>query len=235
MLGFNLPLSTSSMRSKSSGSPLSLSASLLCLYGISGFCTLTLETVWMRSISLRAGNTVVASALVIVVFFAAAAMGNLWGSRLVGPSTRPLLFYGRFEVASGLAAVTTFAVSQWIWMHLSALPSGVSGQIVATLLLVGPPSLLAGVAFPSLAETFVPNPEHRTASGGPLYGMNLLGAALGVAAGGVMLPWWVGMNAAFAVAATLQILGGAIAWRIALRGPSRPRVPRLSFETGELC
>lgn len=179
----------------------------------------------MREISLRAGNTVVASALVIVVFFAAAALGNLWGSRIVGPSARPLLFYGRFEVASGLAAIATFGISQWIWTHLSALPPGLIGQIPATLLLVGPPSLLAGVAFPSLAETFVPNPEHRTTSAGPLYGMNLLGAAIGVAAGGVLLPWWLGVKAAFAVAATLQILAGIIAWLIAKRGPTRVEAP----------
>ena len=209
------------MPSKPSLSQLSLSASLLCLYVISGFSTLTLETVWMREISLRAGNTVVASTLVITVFFVAAAMGNLWGSRRVDQSLRPLLFYGRFEVASGLASVVTFAVSQWIWRYPELWPSGLSGQIPTTLLLVGPPSFLAGVAFPSLAETFVPNPESRTANAGPFYGMNLLGAAVGVAAGGVILPWWFGVKIAFAVASSLQIIGGLIAWRVALRGLPR--------------
>jgi hypothetical protein len=127
------------------------------------------------------------------------------------------LFYGRFEVASGLTAILTFGVGQWIWAHLGSFPPGLSAQIPATLLLVGPASLLAGVAFPSLAETFVADSDRRTASAGPFYGMNLLGAALGVAAGGVLLPWWLGVNAAFTVAACLQIGAGMIAWRLASR------------------
>ncbi|MEQ1860305.1 MAG: fused MFS/spermidine synthase [Chthoniobacteraceae bacterium] len=185
---------------------------LLCLYTLSGFCTLTLETLWMRVATRWAGNTVVAAAEVIVVFFATAALGNLWGARLVERGTRPLRYYGRCEIAAGLAALATFAASVWFRDHRWA-----------TLLLVGPPSFLAGVAFPCLAETFVPGADRRTASGGPFYGMNLLGAALGVAAGGVLLPWWLGVRGAFTVAAGVQIAGGIIAWRLAARTtmPSR--------------
>lgn len=189
----------------------------MLLWALSGFCTLTLETVWMREISLWAGNTVVASVLVIVVFFISAAVGNLWGGRLVAGTARPLGYYGRFEVAAGLAAVLTFGASQWLWRHLGALPAGLGGQLPAALLLVGLPSALSGVAFPSLAETFVRGPDDRTASGAPFYGLNLLGAALGVAAGGVLLPWWFGVRGAFGVAVSLQIAGGAAAWGIAHR------------------
>lgn len=194
---------------------------MMLLWALSGFSTLTLETVWMREISLWAGNTVVASTLVIVVFFASAAAGNLLGGRLVAGASRPLGFYGRFEIAAGAAAVLTFAVSQWLWRNPGALPAGLAGQFAAALLLVGLPAGLSGVAFPSLAETFVRGPGERTANGAPFYGMNLLGAALGVAAGGVLLPWWLGVRGAFGVAVSLQVAGGVVAWRIALRAERR--------------
>jgi spermidine synthase len=187
------------------------------LWALSGFCTLTLETAWMRVIALWAGHTVVASTLVIVVFFAAAAVGNLLGARLVAGAARPLGYYGRFEVAAGMAAAVAFAASQWLWRHLGALPAGWSGQLPAAILLVGLPSLLSGAAFPSLAETFVPAARARTARGAPFYGLNLLGAALGVAAGGVLLPWQLGVRGAVTVAALLQIVGGLVAWRMAGR------------------
>lgn len=206
----------------------------MLLWALSGFCTLTLETVWMRQISLWAGNTVVASTLVIVVFFASAAAGNLWGARLVAGAARPLGYYGRFEVAAGVAAICTFTASQWLWRHLGALPASFAGQIPAALLLVGLPAALSGVAFPSLAETFLHGPDERTARGAPFYGLNLLGAALGVAAGGgVLLPWWLGVQGAFGVAAALQIAGGAAAWRVASLGENTrpPETKTRSAET----
>lgn len=193
------------------------------LWALSGFSTLTLEMVWMREIALWAGNTVIASTLVVAVFFASAAFGNLWGARLVGRKEKPLVCYGQFEMAAALSAIAMFATCRWLWGHVSVLPQSWSVQALATALLVGPSSFFSGVAFPSLAETFVPDARHRTSSGAPFYGSNLLGAALGVAAGGVLLPLWLGLTGAFAVAATLQLSGGLLAWRIARKAPPAQR------------
>lgn len=191
--------------------------SLILLWALSGFGTLTLEMVWMREIALWAGNTVVAATLVMSVFFASAALGNLWGARLVGRKENPLACYGQFEMTAAISAAVMFVVCRWLWSHSGVLPQAWSAQLIAVLLLVGPSSFFSGVAFPSLAETFVPDAQHRTASGAPFYGSNLLGATLGVAAGGVLLPLWLGLPGAFAVASMLQLLGGLLAWRIARR------------------
>lgn len=189
----------------------------MTLWALSGFSVLTLELVWMRELALWAGNTVIASTLVIAVFFSAAALGNLWGARLVGGRQNALACYWRFEIAAALSAVIMFALCHWLWGRADALPQGPGLQVLVALLLVGPTSFCSGVAFPSLAETFVPDAQHRTACGAPFYGLNLLGAALGVAAGGVWLPMWLGVSGAFGVAASLQLLGGLLAWRIAHR------------------
>jgi spermidine synthase len=196
---------------------------LTVLWALSGFSVLTLETVWMREIALRAGNTAVASTLVIAVFFVAAALGNLVGAQLVAGKKRALLLYGRFEVASALAALAMFAMNRWLWAHGSVLPEGWGGHVAAAALLVGLPSFFSGASFPGLAETFVEDAQHRTATGGRFYGMNLLGAALGVAAGGVWLPLQFGVSGAFAVAAGVQFAAGMLAWRIASAADSQPR------------
>ena len=181
---------------------------LMGLYGLSGFCMLALETLWMHAVSLWAGNTVVAATLVIAVFFIAAALGNLLGASLVQRRQNSLFLYGCFEISAAATAALTFFAGQWIWSHVTAWPLE---QVSVTLLLVGPPSLLSGFAFPILTEALVSSPQLRTIKAGPLYGMNLLGAALGVISGGVLLPWGLGLRISFALVLNLQAAGGIAA------------------------
>ena len=187
------------------------------LWALSGFSILTLETLWMREIALRAGNTAVASTLVIVVFFVFAALGNAFGARLVDGRGKPLVMYGRFEVLGAVTAWLLFELNRWSFANVGQLSGLWAGPLVATILLAGPPSFLSGVAFPSLAETFVNSPDQRTSRGGIFYGVNLIGAALGVVAGGVLLPWWLGMKSALVVAVMTQLVGGLLALRVARR------------------
>ncbi len=205
-------------------------AALMALWALSGFCVLTLETVWIRELALRAGNTAVAAALVIAAFFASAALGNLAGARLAAGRRCTLTYYGRFEAAAAVAALASFALNRGLWAHGSVLPESAFGTVAAALLLVGPPSFFSGASFPFLAETYVEDAQHRTATGGRFYGLNLLGAALGVSAGGVLLPLTVGLAGAFALAAALQLAGGLLAWRLAARRSGRS--PNLQTSLG---
>lgn len=181
----------------------------MSLWALSGLSTLTLELVWMRQMALHAGNTVTASTLVTAVFFGCAALGNLLGARLTGGKVAPLRLYARFEVAAGLAALAGLFASQFSGCH----------QWIMALFLAGPASFCSGVAFPSLAQAFVPDGTRRTASAAPFYALNLIGAAIGVAAGGVLLPFWLGLEKTLYIAAALQITGGLLASRISC--PSR--------------
>lgn len=196
-------------------------AALMALWALSGFCILTLETVWIRELALRAGNTAVASALVISAFFASAALGNVAGARLAADRQQALSLYGRFEVTAAVAAALSFALNRWLWVRGGVLPESAIGTVAAAFLLVGPPSFFSGASFPFLAAAYVEDAGHRTSTGGRFYGLNLLGAALGVAAGGVVLPLTVGLAGAFATAAALQFGGGALAWRLAALRPGR--------------
>lgn len=195
---------------------------LLGLWALSGLATLTLELVWMRQMALHAGNTVTASTLVTAVFFACAAMGNLLGAKLAARQTAPLRLYARFEIAAGLAALAGFFASRSLQTH----------PWLMTLILAGPVSFCSGVAFPSLAQTFVPDGTRRTASAAPFYALNLIGAAIGVTAGGVMLPFWFGIQTTFFIAATLQIIGGVLASRIICPSHASPLTSHHSSKAG---
>ncbi|MDD5200168.1 MAG: fused MFS/spermidine synthase [Terrimicrobiaceae bacterium] len=202
---------------KRSKPPAFAAPALLALYAISGFSVLTLEMIWMREISLRVGNTVVAATMVFAVFFTAAALGNLAGAMVSRRSAAPLVLYGGFELLAGSAAIGTFAGGQWLWRHWDPGLSSPSGSVWIAILLVGVPSIFSGAAFPNLMQVFVTHAGRRASDGGRFYGANLLGAAGGAAVGGVLFPWWLGLQGAFTVAAGLQIAGGALALCIARR------------------
>lgn len=187
---------------------------MLALWGLSGFSTLTFELVWMREMALWAGSTVTAATLVTTVFFAAAAGGNLLGARLLRPGTAPLRLYARFEMLAAITAVLSLLLCRGLWPHLAQWPQGTWLHLCVALLLAGPASLCAGVAFPCLAESFVATPAERAASGSAFYGVNLLGATLGVITGGVLLPWHLGILGTFLVAAAVQFIAGGLAMSV---------------------
>ena len=185
------------------------------LWALSGFSTLTFELVWMREMALWAGNTITASTLVIAVFFASAAGGNLLGARLMRQGARPLRSFARFEILAAVMALASLLLCRWLWLHGEGIGSGWPLRIGITLLLVGPAAVCSGVSFPCLAESFVSSPHQRATTGAPLYAFNLLGATAGVAAGGVLLLWKWGIQGAYLTAVGIQLLAGLLAWRLA--------------------
>ena len=185
------------------------------LWAVSGFSVLTLETVWMRQVAIHSGSTAVSAALVMAVFFVCAALGNLLGSRIIPGRVKPLRRYGSFEVLSGICAVLGFLAFPAVVL--------VGGDLVGSLVLVGPASVASGFGFACLGEAFVETLDQRMSRGGLFYGMNLLGAALGVAAGGVWLPLWFGVTGAFQLAVAVQISAGLFAWMLGRSAPSVPQ------------
>lgn len=185
------------------------------LWAVSGFSMLALESVWIRLMARQASTTAVAAAAVTAVFFVFAALGNGLGAWLATGSARPLRRYGSFEVLAALTAAGGYWIAPFAGLT--------TGWFAETLLLAAPASLCSGVGFAFLSEAFVTHTDQRTTRGGFFYGMNLLGAALGVAAGGVWLPWWFGTEGALEAAAAAQLGGGVFAW-----GLSRPTGPTVT-------
>lgn len=194
---------------------------LLC-YTVSGFCLLSLEMLWVREVTLWAGNTALAATLVIAVFFLAAALGNLAGAWWCRQQCEPLAWYGRCEALAGVSALVTYFLAQWWWQQETVGIAPSFGSFAATGLLVGVPSFFSGAALPQLMERFVPEGGQRTARGGFFYGANLLGAACGVACGGVWLPWKIGLSTTFVLIGLLQIAQSLVACVLARKRTAAP-------------
>jgi hypothetical protein len=203
------------------------------LYGASGFASLALETLWIRECLLRTGGTVLAAALVIGAFFAGSALGNRWGAEVASRCRRPLRRFAVLEAGSAFATVSLFLAVRFGWDSFNEV--GFGGSMVLLLMAVLVPAALSGAAFPMLSEALVTGESERVPTGAVLYGSNLVGAACGVIAGAVVLPWYFGMLGAFLCAAGIQWIASGIAWGLARGEPVRsvePAAPseRLSWQ-----
>jgi spermidine synthase len=188
----------------------------LVLYTISGFVVVALETVWIRTLSLIIGNTVSAATAAICVFFVFAAIGNLLGGKIAKQTKQTALWYGSAEILFAVTALLLYPCSSFLPLANSITGfSALLNYISSAIILVAIPSLFAGISLPLLLQTFVWRSDARTGTGGLLYAGNLLGAATGVIAGGILLPMAYGYRSTIIIISILGILEGllAILWR----------------------
>ena len=165
------------------------SLSILAVFFFSGSSALVLEISWSRQIGVLLGQTVHASTIVLVAFFAGMAMGQLIGTN-ARLSRRPLLAYGGCEF---LTALWVMAVPQllklaeapaFLEILSSDLPiaqTALRGAFCFFALL--PATTALGATLPLIASYI------NADSGGTglfsrriatAYGLNTLGAVLGI-------------------------------------------------------
>ncbi|HEY3332706.1 MAG TPA: hypothetical protein VGK19_21925 [Capsulimonadaceae bacterium] len=183
---------------------------IIAAYLVSGICALAYETIWIRIAALRIGGTVVSATLVIAAFFLCAALGNLIGG-VLSRKGHAVRAFGLVELLCALTAAVLYIAEPSIASVVAARIGGeLSAHVAYVLLLAGMPALLAGASFPLAAQAAVATLGTRTSRGGVLYGANLVGAALGIVGGGVLLPMVAGNRAALLVAAATEIIVGAL-------------------------
>ena len=163
------------------------------LFFLSGISGLIYETVWLRVLIRVLGSTVYATSIVLSAFMAGLAVGSYVLGRFVDKSKNPLRLYATLELGVGLSALALFFLFDQLIPIYRWIYSGVGGSRPAlsffqSLLLFGcllvPTSLMGGTLPVLSAHTKL----YRTAFAirvGNLYGLNTLGAVLGVVGSGL--------------------------------------------------
>jgi spermidine synthase len=175
-------------------------------YGLSGFCFLSIETIWIRTCGLFIGHTVTSATLVITVFFLMAALGNLFLSKKLPQNLKT---YGWLEIACGLSAAICFLGRDLFYETLR--PEIAFTKFLYVGLLVAIPSFLSGATFPALSHALITKTHNRTEKAGAPYSFNLMGAALGVMMGGLFLPEHIGYQFSFYLSAAGLVFIGILA------------------------
>jgi predicted membrane-bound spermidine synthase len=181
-----MPTEMPSARSSARGAaPLVLAAAAFLVSGASG---LVYQVAWQRILALMSGVGIYSIAMIVAAFMAGLGAGSHLGGRrsvLLTPR-RALLTFALVELGIGAFG----ALSCWLyydvlhtrapWLYASPWTAGVMHFLTLAI-----PTLLMGTSLPFLVRAMVG--EARTAGRtiGVLYGINLLGAAVGA----FLTPW----------------------------------------------
>ncbi|HET6373497.1 MAG TPA: fused MFS/spermidine synthase [Candidatus Polarisedimenticolia bacterium] len=166
----------------------------MVVFALSGAAGLIHEVVWARLLGLVFGATSLAISTVLAAFMGGLALGSWWlGRRVSRIQNRPRL-YALLEIGIGaFALLIPFLLDVvepfygWIWrqFQFSFAVFSILRFFVAGAILLAP-TIMMGATLPLLSD-YLAGLEGRRVPPQWLYTANLLGAVLGVAAGGFIL------------------------------------------------
>jgi len=216
------------------------SAALLlyvCFF-ISGAAGLAYEVAWLRSLELVFGGTSHAAATVLAAFMAGLALGSYIFGRRVGGWIRPLRTYAWLEIGVGLYALLVPLIlaglaplygTLWAVMGSSPFLFGIARFVVCFAVLV-PATLFMGGTLPVIAQHWSRWEGSLVGGVGRLYGINTLGAVVGVIVTGFVLLPVLGFATTVAAAVVVNFSVAAVAFYLSAQHegapasvPQRPR------------
>ncbi len=161
----------------------------------SGASSLIAEVTWNRMLIVVVGNSLSATAMIIVVFMGGLGLGSYVGGKILGKDRASLVPYLMLELAIGIYVLLSPSLFELLSHLFTSLAESVDHRasltivrIVVTMAALLLPACLMGATFPAMISGAAPDsPSQRTARTGYLYSINTLGAALGCFAAGYHL------------------------------------------------
>ena len=205
----------------------------LCFF-FSGAAGLVYEVLWIRMIDKVIGSAPFAVATVLTVFMAGLGAGSFLAGRVIDKASSKsalLALYGKLELGIGACALAVplgiqvlFPLYQAVydrlfshfWLYQAAAFAG------CTLMLVVPSGLM-GATLPVLCRYYVRHRGHIGARTGWLYGLNTVGAALGVILCGFWLIQSIGVTATLHLFAGINGLIGLLCLLLSRIAPGEQR------------
>jgi predicted membrane-bound spermidine synthase len=170
------------------------------------------QVAWQRILALQSGVGIYSVAAIVAAFMLGLGAGSHGGGVLSTRLSPRAALLGFALVELGIGAFG--AISGWLYydvlfVRASWLYTPVWRAALVHLAVLLPPTFLMGMSLPLLARATVVDTRSAGRTLGLLYGINLLGAALGA----LLAPWWFirfyGIRGATFAAATLNLFAGA--------------------------
>ena len=157
---------------------------IISLVFFSGFCSLTYQVIWERTLKYSFGGDVVSASIIVSVFLLGLGIGGYLFRKVKRKALITLAF---IELFIGLFGMWSYEIILQINTTLTALNlklgAGSLGETVSvffgTFIFLLLPTILMGGTLPLMLESFVPKTEKNTKFIGYIYGINVLGAVAG--------------------------------------------------------
>ena len=194
---------------------------LLCvLFLLSGACGLTYQVLWLRLLALVFGVTVHAASTVLAAFMAGLALGAVLAERLIRRG-HPLKVFAGLEAGIAVSALATPALLGLATVAYRLLSTAAPDSLAlltaarfvcsAAMLLV--PTVLMGATLPVLSHAALVRSASATRLA-TLYAVNTAGALAGALLTGYVFIGGLGIQRTFFLAAAVNLLVAAGAWRL---------------------
>ena len=193
-------------------------AVLLIVFAISGAGALIFEVVWTRVLSLVLGSSTQAFTIMLTTFLAGLALGSALATRLLPRITNAIQAFVLIELGAGLTAffgIYLFAELPYAFLKLFGAVGDShflfsAGRFLLAALVMLPPTLCLGAAFPLAARALLKRGEAVSAPVAALYTSNTVGAIIGSTAAGFILIPFIGLQASLLVGCALNVAAGAV-------------------------
>jgi spermidine synthase len=161
--------------------------SIYVAFFASGASSLIAEVTWNRMLIVVVGNSMSATAMIIVVFMGGLGLGSYVGGKIFGKRVTSLVPYLLLETAIGIYVLLSPSLFELLSHLFTSLAESVNDRatltvvrMVVNLAALILPAFLMGATFPAMISGAAPDsPSQRTARTGYLYSFNTLGAAVG--------------------------------------------------------
>jgi spermidine synthase len=219
--------------------------SIYTAFVASGASSLFAEVTWNRMLIVIVGNSMTATALIIVVFMGGLGLGSYTGGKLIGTRRPSLVPYLLLETAIGSYILLSPSIFDLLSHAFSALAESVHDRasltfvrIIVSLAALFLPAFLMGATFPAMIYGASPDSSFkRAARTGFLYSINTLGAAVGCFVAGYYLLFEFGVQITLVCAFGLNIVAALCAFvaNTAKKSmPSEDLVKPLSYGKGPI-
>ena len=203
---------------------------LLLVAGLTGLSSFIYEVVWIRMLTQVLGAATHSFELMLASFIAGLAIGGLWVRNLIDGNHLPERTLAWIQLAMGAVAVATLPLYLWSFDAMAftlralardpasyTLFTAISAALAAMVIL--PAAICAGMTLPVITAALL----RRGGSEGEIgrvYGVNTVGAIVGVLLAVHVLMPAVGLKWSLATGAAIDVaLGLLILWRIRQPGP----------------
>lgn len=187
---------------------------LVGVFFFSGFAGLLYEVVYAKALGVTFGGTALAANTVLMTYMGGMALGAWLGGILAERAKKPLYLYAVFEAVIGLYAVITpflfFGILKlYVFLSLDSPPDAAwltALRMILGAAVLGVPTVLMGATIPLVFQCLRSMGIPTARAIAPLYGANVLGAAVGALVAGYVVMPALGRNGATLLAAMISLM-----------------------------
>ncbi|MDI1354030.1 MAG: fused MFS/spermidine synthase [bacterium] len=189
------------------------------IFFLSGISGLIYETVWLRMLSRVLGSTVYATSIVLSAFMLGLTLGSYYIGKKVDKVRSPIRLYALLELGIAASALLVFfllngLIPTYRFFHAISGEQHVVYRLLQSLtvfILLVVPTFLMGGTLPVLSAEAKKRSALLAGGVSKLYGINTLGAVIGVIFSGFFAIGFLGEFNTVLVSSTINLLIGAFA------------------------